>query len=186
MRHLYRLTTIVCPTWWPNPWSAFCTMWTCIIFDKNWHCPLPVWNHSPLFRWKLRIGRLLITLYLVSNKLLHKPTLYLSDFFEKNKMLYYDNLTRARTHNDLTQWLKFFLEGIRITAQSSIETFKAIITLRDEAEHKIMSLGKKQLSAKSLLQHLYSRPIVDIGDVAQVLEVNFFHCCKVSGWFYQT
>ena len=120
-----------------------------------------------------RIGRLLITLYLVSNKLLHKPTLYLSDFFEKNKMLYYDNLTRARTHNDLTQWLKFFLEGIRITAQSSIETFKAIITLRDEAEHKIMSLGKKQLSAKSLLQHLYSRPIVDIGDVAQVLEVNF-------------
>jgi Fic family protein len=120
-----------------------------------------------------RIGRLLITLYLVSNKLLHKPTLYLSDFFEKNKVLYYDNLTRARTHNDLTQWLKFFLEGIRITAQSSIETFKAIITLRNEAEHKIISLGKKQLSAKSLLQHLYSHPIVDIGDVAQVLEVNF-------------
>ena len=85
-----------------------------------------------------RIGRLLITLYLVSNKLLHKPTLYLSDFFEKNKVLYYDNLTRARTHNDLTQWLKFFLEGIRITAQSSIETFKAIITLRNEAEHKII------------------------------------------------
>ena len=120
-----------------------------------------------------RIGRLLITLYLVSNKLLYKPTLYLSDFFEKNKSLYYDNLTRVRTHNDLTQWLRFFLEGVRSTAESSIETFKKIIALRHEVELKIITLGKKQLSAKRLLQYLYMRPIVDIGDVAEALEINF-------------
>lgn len=119
-----------------------------------------------------RIGRLLITLYLVSNDLLHKPTLYLSDFFEKNKALYYDNLSRVRTHNDLTQWLKYFLEGVRSTSENSIQTFKSIIKLRREAEHKIISLGKKQALAKSFLQFLYSKPIADAGDVAEALKIN--------------
>ena len=120
-----------------------------------------------------RIGRLLITLYLVSNNLLRKPTLYLSDFFEKNKSLYYDNLTRVRTHNDITQWLKFFLEGIRSTSENSIDTFTNIIALRAEVEDKIIALGKKQALAKSFLRYLYSRPVIDIGDVAENLEINF-------------
>jgi Fic family protein len=120
-----------------------------------------------------RIGRLLITLFLVNHRLLNKPVLYLSDFFEKNKSLYYDNLSRARTHNDLTQWLKFFLEGVRSTSENSIETFKQIIALRSEVENKIISLGKKQRLAKSFLLYLYGRPITDTGDVAQALSVNF-------------
>ena len=119
-----------------------------------------------------RIGRLLITLYLVSNNLLHKPTLYLSDFFEKNKSLYYDNLTRVRTHNDLTQWLKYFLEGVRSTSENSIQTFKNIIKLRSDIEHKIIALGKKQALAKSFLQFLYSNPITDANDVAKALNIN--------------
>ena len=119
-----------------------------------------------------RIGRLLITLYLVSNNLLHKPTLYLSDFFERNKSLYYDNLTRVRTHNDLTQWLKYFLEGVRSTSENSIQTFKNIIKLRAEVEHKIISLGKKQALAKSFLQYLYGKPITDSNDVAEALNIN--------------
>lgn len=119
-----------------------------------------------------RIGRLLITLYLVSNDLLHKPTLYLSDFFEKTKALYYDNLTRVRTHNDLTQWLKYFLEGVRSTSENSIQTFKNIIKLRSQTEEKIISLGKKQALAKSFLQFLFSKPITDASEVAEALEIN--------------
>ena len=119
-----------------------------------------------------RIGRLLITLYLVSNNLLYKPTLYLSDFFEKNKSLYYDNLTRVRTHNDLTQWLKYFLEGVRSTSENSIQAFKNIIKLRSEVEHKVIVLGKKQVLAKSFLQFLYSKPIIDANDVAEALNIN--------------
>lgn len=119
-----------------------------------------------------RIGRLLITLYLVSNGLLNKPTLYLSDFFERNKSLYYDNLTRVRTHNDLTQWLKFFLEGIRSTSENSIQTFKNIISLRSELENKIISLGKKQALAKSFLQFLYSEPLITTNDAANALKIN--------------
>ncbi len=119
-----------------------------------------------------RIGRLLITLYLVSNNLLYKPTLYLSDFFEKNRTLYYDNLTGVRTHNDLTQWLKFFLEGVRSTSENSIQTFKSIIDLRRESELKLIALGKKQALAASFLQYLYSTPITDATDVAGALNIN--------------
>ena len=119
-----------------------------------------------------RIGRLLITLYLVSNDLLSKPTLYLSDFFEKHRSLYYDNLKRVRTHNDLVQWLKFFLEGMRATSQNSIQTFKNIIKLRSEAEIKIAKLGKKQDMAREFLQHLYSNPMVDSSDVVKLFNIN--------------
>ena len=119
-----------------------------------------------------RIGRLLITLYLVSNDLLSKPTLYLSDFFEKHKSLYYDNLTRVRTHDDLVQWLKFFLEGMRATSENSIQTFKNIIKLRSEAEAKIAKLGKKQEMAREFLQHLYSSPMVDSSDVVKLFKIN--------------
>jgi Fic family protein len=119
-----------------------------------------------------RLGRLLITLYLVSSGLLVKPTLYLSDFFEKNRDHYYDNLTMVRSKNDLVQWLKFFLEGIRVTAENSILTFKEIITLRALVETKIITLGKKQLLAKNLLQNLYSQPITDMQSIAIALNVS--------------
>ena len=65
-----------------------------------------------------RIGRLLITLYLVSFGLLTKPTLYLSDFFEKNKGAYYDALTVVRTSNNIEHWLKFFLVSVEETVSA--------------------------------------------------------------------
>ena len=119
-----------------------------------------------------RVGRLLIPLYLVSNGVLIQPTLYISDFFEKNKAFYYDNLTRVRTHNDMVQWLKFFLEGIRSTSESSIQTFKSIIALRREVEHRIISLGKQQALAKQLLSYLYGKPITDAIDMAEELKIS--------------
>jgi Fic family protein len=120
-----------------------------------------------------RIGRLLITLYLVSKGLLIRPTLYLSAFFEKHKSLYYDNLTRVRTHNDLTQWLKYFLEGIKQTSENSIQTFKEIIKLRQEIEqHSILTLGKKTKLAQQFINYLYSNPVVDSQSVASAMSIN--------------
>jgi Fic family protein len=119
-----------------------------------------------------RIGRLLITLYLVSKGLLVRPTLYLSDYFERNRQLYYDNLSRVRTHNDLTQWLKFFLEGVYQTAEISIQTFRSIIAIRHDCEQKILLMGRGAANAKSLLQYLYSEPVVDAQMVADKLNVD--------------
>ncbi|NLH39794.1 MAG: Fic family protein [Elusimicrobia bacterium] len=120
-----------------------------------------------------RIGRLLITLYLVNNNILTKPTLYLSDFFEKNRSLYYDNLNNARVNNNLIQWIKFFLEGIYITAENSINTFRKIISLKSETENIIINLGRKQTHAKLLIQYLYGKPIININEAAEILDINF-------------
>src|SRR2546427_4011374 len=83
-----------------------------------------------------RIGRLLITLYLVSHELLAKPSLYLCDYFEKNKGAYYDALTRVRVSNDLGHWVKMFLVAVITTAEKGKQTFRQILSLKTEAESK--------------------------------------------------
>lgn len=120
-----------------------------------------------------RLGRLLITLYLVSNNIINKPALYLSDFFEKHRLLYYDNLTLVRNKSILNEWLFFFLTGVLRTAESSIDTFNAIIKLRQVVEEKkIITLGKRVPLAMKLIRYLYSKPIVDTTEIAEALEVN--------------
>ncbi|PIP26628.1 MAG: cell filamentation protein Fic [Candidatus Moranbacteria bacterium CG23_combo_of_CG06-09_8_20_14_all_40_16] len=118
-----------------------------------------------------RIGRLLITLYLVSQNILQKPTLYLSDFFERNKGSYYDALTVVRTSNDLEHWIKFFLVGIAETAKNGKLTFEKIIALRHQSEQKIMRLGKRAKVGHELLKHLYSQPILSIKQIAERLKI---------------
>lgn len=115
-----------------------------------------------------RIGRLMITLYLVEKEIIQKPVLYLSDFFEKNRIAYYDNLTSVRTQHDLLKWVKFFLIGIIETCNNSSQTLKAIIELKKECEEqRIYTLGKKVKKAKILLDDLFQQPIVDAENVSQ-------------------
>ena len=120
-----------------------------------------------------RVGRLLITLYLVANNLLAKPTLYLSDFFEKNRQLYYDNLTVVRTNNDLTQWIKFFLTAVIETSQNGIGTFQKILHLRTEIEDKkIITLGKKFPLAKKAINYLYKYPFITLNYLVEELQIS--------------
>ena len=119
-----------------------------------------------------RIGRLLITLYLVSNGLLKKPSLYLSDFIERNKSVYYESLTRVRTDNDLIHWIKFFLEAVISTANSGIRTFQNILSLKQEMDSIIIGFGKKAYNASKLIEFLYQKPIVSISDIIEPLNVS--------------
>ncbi|MFZ1317774.1 MAG: Fic family protein [Candidatus Nitrotoga sp.] len=119
-----------------------------------------------------RVGRLLITLYLVSRGILKQPVLYLSDFFERNRQLYYDNLMRVREKNDLLQWFKFFLVGVIETAKSSITTFDNILKLQKQVEAQIQTLGSRTANAQKVLHYLYQRPMVDAAKVCKVADIS--------------
>ena len=119
-----------------------------------------------------RIGRLLITLYLVEKKLLTKPTLYLSDFIERNRGAYYDALTVVRASNDIQHWLRFFLVAVAETAQKGKETFEKIIKLRNRCEGKIMEFGRRAKTGQELLKRLYSDPIMNANQISQRLHLS--------------
>lgn len=107
-----------------------------------------------------RVGRLLITLYLVDKGILKQPILYLSDFFERNRTLYYDNLMRVRTHNDINQWLKFFLTGIIEISKNGVATFDGILQLQKNLEIKLQTFRSRTKEAKKIVEYLYSQPII--------------------------
>lgn len=115
-----------------------------------------------------RVGRLLITLYLVDKGILKLPILYLSDFFERNRTLYYDNLTRVREKNDITQWLKFFLVGVEETAKKGIETFDGILKLKKEVDEKLRKMGSRAANAQKLIDAMYIQPLVDANRVQTI------------------
>jgi Fic family protein len=119
-----------------------------------------------------RMGRLLITLYLIDKKILKQPILYISDFFERNKTLYYDNLMRTRTHHDLKQWLKFFLVGIIETSEKGVKTFDDILKLKTQFEIEIQKLGSKSSNAQKTLNYLFKKPSITIRKVIEINSVS--------------
>jgi Fic family protein len=119
-----------------------------------------------------RIGRLLIPLYLVSHGLLAKPSLYLSDFFERNRASYYDALMRVRVGNDLIHWIRFFLNGVAQTATNGRDVFRQVLALRTEVEQVAAGMGKRAGLAREALNVLYRQPVVDAGELSGALGVS--------------
>ena len=117
-----------------------------------------------------RVGGLMITLYLVEKGILNKPVICLSDFFERNKMLYYDHLTRIRETSDLTEWLKFFLVGVIETAKNSCQAFDAVLKLQKEVDDKLQSLGSRASVAQKLMHELYQRPVINGNRATKLLD----------------
>ncbi|MFT4032709.1 MAG: Fic family protein [Siphonobacter sp.] len=116
-----------------------------------------------------RVGRLLITLYLVSKGILKQPILYLSDFFERNRVLYYDNLMRVRTHNDLGQWFKFFLTGVIETTKQGTHTFDGIMQMQRTLDDRLKPLANKAHDARKVIENLYERPVIEVSRVESII-----------------
>ena len=119
-----------------------------------------------------RIGRLMIPLYLIHHGLLAKPSLYLSDFFERNRTSYFDALAQARESNDLIHWTRFFLSGVAEIATTGKETFRQILDLRSETDEKILTLGKRSKLARDALKLLYRDPTTTAKDLEIALKIS--------------
>jgi Fic family protein len=119
-----------------------------------------------------RIGRLLITLYLLSKGLLSRPCLYLSAYIERHKGQYYDALTTVRESNDMGHWVRFFLLAIRETARRGVETFLRLMEFRDEMQRVVMKFGPRTQIGLSLLDVLYQKVVMDGAETAKALDVS--------------
>jgi len=120
-----------------------------------------------------RLGRLMIALYLASNGLLTKPTLYLSDFFERNKTQYVDHLMAVREGSHIKRWLGFFLYGVKETAKSSIQVFKDVLKLKERLDSEVLPhfSTRRQKNAQMLMKQLYRQPVVNIKGVSIFLDM---------------
>jgi len=125
-------------------------------------------NIHPFLDGNGRIGRLLITFYLCQQKVLDKPLLYLSDFFRKDRQKYYDCLNAFHEKDDIGGWLKFFLEGVMVTAEQAVDTSKKILKLREEDLKKILSLGRSAPKATLVFNSLFHTSLITIKDVEKM------------------
>ena len=127
-----------------------------------------------------RIGRLMITLYFIQAGIMNKPVLYLSDFFDRNRNLYYENLTLVRTKNDLKTWMRFFILGVIETCDKAVQGLKNILALKKDCETtRIVTLGKKMQSAQVLLQSLFVDPVVRPDRIAQLTGLSLVSTYKL-------
>jgi Fic family protein len=120
-----------------------------------------------------RIGRLLITLYFIKEGFLRRPTLYLSDYLERNRSDYYDALDRVRTKGDMEGWLRFYLRGVIETAEKGSHTLDAIVQLKQRLEGELLSLGGRAKRGQRLLHKLFSHPTITTNEAAAYLDVSF-------------
>ena len=89
-----------------------------------------------------RVGRLLITLFLIERGRLSQPLLYLSAHFEAHRQTYYDLLQRVRTHGDWQSWLAFFLTGVAQTAQEAVRLAGELMDLRERYRRSARKIAK--------------------------------------------
>jgi Fic family protein len=119
-----------------------------------------------------RIGRLMIPLFLISEGILKKPVLYISDFLERNRDEYYQRLTDVRTQNDIEGWLIFFLDGIAETADKGVRTFDQILQFQRQWTETIRAWKSQSKAGLLLLEALFSKPVTSAAGVAEVTQVS--------------
>lgn len=120
-----------------------------------------------------RIGRLLITLFLMEKKILTTPALYISYFLKKNRVEYYDRMTEVRSKGSYEQWVKFFLQALAESAKDAIAAIDELTALHDKNVDLVAGMGRASKNAMLVFRYLEANPIIEIGKTAEALGITF-------------
>lgn len=120
-----------------------------------------------------RIGRLLITLFLMEKKVLNTPALYISYFLKKNRVEYYDRMTEVREKGNYEQWIKFFLLALLESAEDATATIDRLTALHDANAALISEMGRASKNTMLVFHYLEANPIIEIRKTAEDLHIAF-------------
>lgn len=121
-----------------------------------------------------RVGRLLITLFLMEKGILSRPALYISYFLKMNRIEYYDRMTQVRKTGDYEQWVMFFLQALSDSAGDAIQTIDALTALHNQSVAKLGAFSKRQqTNMLKLFAYIETNPIIDIQKTAAALGLSY-------------
>lgn len=121
-----------------------------------------------------RVGRLLITLFLMEKGILSRPALYISYFLKMNRIEYYDRMTQVRKTGDYEQWVMFFLQALSDSAGDAIQTIDALTALHNQSVAKLGAFSKRQqTNLLKLFAYIETNPIIDIQKTAAALGLSY-------------
>ena len=131
-----------------------------------------------------RVGRLLITLFLMEKKILSTPSLYISYFLKMNRIEYYDRMTQVRKTGDYEQWVLFFLQALSDSAEDAIQTIDRLTEIHNRNAQKFENMTKRQqANAMNFLIYLEKNPIIDIQKTAAALNLSYNTVAKSVALF---
>jgi Fic family protein len=111
-----------------------------------------------------RIGRILIPLFLQQKQYIKRPVFYLSEYFERNRSLYYQKLSAISQYNNWTEWVEFFLNALCIQADNNITKVRSMIDLYENMKQRFLDVTKSGFAIK-ILDLLFSEPIIKSTDL---------------------
>ena len=121
-----------------------------------------------------RVGRLLITLFLMEKGILSRPALYISYFLKMNRIEYYDRMTQVRKTGDYEQWVMFFLQALSDSAGDAIQTIDALTALHNQSVAKLGAFSKRQqTNLLKLFAYIETNPIIDVQKTAAALGLSY-------------
>ena len=133
-----------------------------------------------------RVGRLLISFLLFQNEILLKPVLYLSHYFKQHRQRYYDLLQNVRDNGDWEIWIKFFLTAVSEVSLEATETARQIVALREHHRQCIVdSFGRATANGLTVLESLYSQPMLTVNNIASMTGVSFTAANKLMNRFVE-
>jgi Fic family protein len=120
-----------------------------------------------------RVGRLLITLLLCEAGILKQPLLYLSLHFKQHRDEYYRLLDRVRMEGVWEEWLEFYFEGVKHTADSAVSTAQRLEALFAADRDRASEVGRRAGSALRVHDVLKAKAVTSLPEVKEKTGLSF-------------